>query len=413
MSVSCTPTNSLVDLTTEDEGERYNTDLAWLTARPPAGKGLHGKLFLGWYQPIDLTSYLLPQSLLYNNLVDMKAVIDNIPQFIVSYRQLLAKREGNASPTITNAPTIKDREPHIRNEHEQYNDTDSRLLTDTDNNSDLNKGNYPKKLYLMMEYLVEISVPSHLLSHFSLFKDKVQGTSPRSRPQSAARRTKPPRWVFTPCHCSPDRCFADISETLDNYIHVLVVGYDNYRDYVSVCGGSHVIARLPDSPYQTTGYFHYWIQKLAVKLCLHQIWVVDDQVKSFYRTVPGERLPLKKHGTRWQYDVEAISERLASYSEVMTHLEKVMLEDISVNSDSPLTLIGLSNEICAMEEPYHYNIPSGAVLMNLSQVRDITFHPELHQLHFQVFACEAVKAGKRVFVCNSFVLLDASWNTNI
>ena len=109
-------------------------------------------------------------------------------------------------------------------------------------------------------------------------------------------------------------------------------------------------------------------------------------------------------------------------------------------------------QVCALEEPYLYNIPLGVVLLNVRNLKEIRYHPELHQIEdqvgnvvliiektnyfillpiqannipnlsrlpkfpnfissvYQVLACEAVKNGQRVFVCNSFVLLDSNWN---
>ena len=71
---------------------------------------------------------------------------------------------------------------------------------------------------------------------------------------------------------------------------------ERYRQFTKVCENNYVIARLPYCVDRTTGYFIYWIQLIAKKLSLEQIWIIDDQVQSFYRAVPNQRLPLAKSG---------------------------------------------------------------------------------------------------------------------
>ena len=85
---------------------------------------------------------------------------------------------------------------------------------------------------------------------------------------------------------------------LDSVIPVLVVPYEKYKHYTAVCENSYVVVRLPSCVDKTTGFTNYWIQLIAKKLSLEQIWIVEDQVKSFYRAVPNRRLPLAKSGTK-------------------------------------------------------------------------------------------------------------------
>lgn len=59
----------------------------------------------------------------------------------------------------------------------------------------------------------------------------------------------------------------------------------------------YVLVRLPVTSNSTTGYTNYWIQLLARKLSLEQIWIVEDQVKSIYKTVPNQQLPIKLSGS--------------------------------------------------------------------------------------------------------------------
>jgi len=436
------------DSSADVEREQFNTQLEWIRAHPPSDEELEGKLFIGWYQTEDITGYKLSGSYRHNHRVDMKSIIDDIPRFIASCREplrnkrlselpeigkLLQEYQGedlqhiteilpklledcraslqtSTTPSITNSPRSRSNQ-NTNHGATSSNPNDSRLLTQATTSTTSSE---PHTLYVMLDYLLEISVPEHLLHHFSTFKNKVHNTSPRSRPQSARSRNKhgsAQRWVFVACHCDVSSCYGNLFHCLDSLIPVLVVAHEKYEQFVEVCKNSYVVVRLPSCVDKTTGYFNYWIQLIARKLSLEQIWIVDDRVKSFYRAIPNQRLPLVKSGSMWSYDIPRIRPRLVSFTEVMKHLEDRMEEDEMFNATNPMSIIGLSNEICAQTEPYSYNIPIGAILLNLRNLGDLKFHPELHQIDTQVLACEAVKSGQRVFVCNSFVLLDASWDS--
>ena len=229
----------------------------------------------------------------------MKSIIDDIPRFIVSWRDRLrvkAALSNETPPSITNPPTNG---MTSSDDDAPYDDSDSatnsRPLTHFCE-SCRTESSESDTLYLMMEYLLEVSVPKHLAHHFKTFKNKVQGSTPRSRPQSA-RVSKPQRWIFFACHGDVTHCYGNLFHTLDFFVPVLVVSYEDYGKYISVCDKRYVVVRLPaTAPPLTTGYSHYWVQKLARKLSLDQVWMLDDQVKGFYRTVPNRRVPIKKEG---------------------------------------------------------------------------------------------------------------------
>lgn len=188
---------------------------------------------MGWYQTPDITSYRLPKKYQENNKIDMKSIIDNIPSFIISsrsslYRKLEADTDSQIM-TITNPP--RDIKDDVVNEDDCYRKDDNRLLSHSCEDCS-ERTSAPHTLYIMLDYLVELSVPAHFLKHFSTFKNKVQSTSPRSRPQSARCAQ---RWIFTPCHCHVTQCYGNFFHTLDNFIPVLVVAHDKYDEYLEIC----------------------------------------------------------------------------------------------------------------------------------------------------------------------------------
>ena len=231
----------------------------------------------------------------------MKSIIDDIPHFIMSWRDRLRVKTSNPAddevPSITNPPTnglTTSREEESRDSG--CHENSARPLTHHCSECRTDDS-IPDTLYFMMDYLVELSVPGHLVHHFKTFRNKVQSSTPRSRPQSARAGTPPPRWVFVACHGDVTRCYGNLFHTLDNFVPVLVVSYEEYGKFVSTCDQWYVVVRLPATPSPlTTGYTHYWIQKLAKKLALDQVWLLDDQVKSFCRAVPHSRLPIRKTG---------------------------------------------------------------------------------------------------------------------
>ena len=225
---------------------------------------------------------------------DLRSFTADIPSFIEDCRASLQTSEH---PSITNSPR-NNTSQNSNHENMNSNANDCRLLTHTCSTCSSHSSD-PHTLYVMLDYLIEISVPDHLLHHFSTFKNKVQNTTPRSRPQSARSRTqrgRSQRWVFVPCHCDVNSCYGNLFHCLDHVIPVLVVANERYEQITKVCSGSYVIVRLPSCVDKTTGYTNYWIQLIARKLSLEQIWIVDDQVKSFYRAVPNQRLPLARSG---------------------------------------------------------------------------------------------------------------------
>ena len=50
-------------------------------------------------------------------------------------------------------------------------------------------------------------------------------------------------------------------------------------------------------------------------------------------------------GQGWEYDIPQVSERLVSFSEVMSHLEDRMEMDSVQNPTNPMSIIGFSNEV--------------------------------------------------------------------
>jgi len=377
------------------------SELDWESAVPHSTAELRGHLFEGWYQPKDIVSYPIDSKYYIQNKIDMKSILDELPQFILAQQSKIASGNG----LVRSVSCIQEIVHYI-----EGSGVEARTLSHHCTECDMEPEVAPSQMFLMIEYMILMSVPLHFKNNFECFRDKLKTTMPGSRPQSANRKRK--RWVFVPCFCEPEQCFANYKHSMKegSYIPILVVPAHMYERYLELAQYSHVIMKLPEEVKHSTGYARYWIQKVAKVLRLEVIWVVDDQVKGFYESIPCTRVPLTKspHTNMWALDKHGVNERLRSFEDVFSHLEGVM--DAELGEECGTGILGVSNEVGQQISPFSYDVPYGAVLMNIKELGDTMFHPELHQLEMQVFGCEAVKAGLRVFTSNLFVLLDSGWN---
>jgi len=73
--------------------------------------------------------------------------------------------------------------------------------------------------------------------------------------------------------------------TEDSTIRILVVRPFEFDKYVRNHGHRFPVISLPQEEIGT-GYARFWIQKIALRLKLHYIWMIDDSVECFYEYNP-------------------------------------------------------------------------------------------------------------------------------
>ena len=132
--------------------------------------------------------------------------------------------------------------------------------------------------YLDCEHMLKMHVPGYLSTWF-----KIQQCEEMQWITEIARHNK--RWIFIPSfrrekiallHWPEDKIVKGKST-----IRILVVRHSEFKEYVRYCGHLFPVIRLPQDEIGV-GYPRLWIQKIALRLELQFIWMIDDSVECFY-----------------------------------------------------------------------------------------------------------------------------------
>ena len=122
------------------------------------------------------------------------------------------------------------------------------------------------------------------------------------------------RWVFIPSFrrakialldwsqvdtVNPEKQDSTINQ--ESTIRILVVRPSEFDEYVWYCGHEFPVICLPQDEIGA-GYPRYWIQKIAQRLKLQFIWMIDDSVECFYEYRPDPTIDsdqtIREDGTR-------------------------------------------------------------------------------------------------------------------
>ena len=108
---------------------------------------------------------------------------------------------------------------------------------------------------------------------------------------------KEKRWIFIPSFRRAQIALLkwpqDDIVTQESTIRLPVVRPSEFEEYMKHCGHKFPIICLPQDEIGA-GYSRYWIQKIALRLKLQFIWMIDDSVECFYEYHPSENPPYHK-----------------------------------------------------------------------------------------------------------------------
>ena len=236
------------------------------------------------------------------------------------------------------------------------------------------------KQFMDCEYMLKVHVPVSLQEKFSRLSGSCSSHDPKEH-----------RWIFTPSYLRAGFGLFDWTNTKINEQkthRVLVVRPALFDDYVKSCGNDLPVICLPHDEIGI-GYARYWIMKMATRLGLKFVWMVDDSVLGFSKYGDDQQLNFE--------DALMTIETLFEDEDVVQHVAAM----------SPTRKRGGKTAA----NPFTYKPPQIAVYLNLELINKhrIQYRPELAQLEDMVFGGECFKNELTVCRYNRILLYDINW----
>ena len=177
------------------------------------------------------------------------------------------------------------------------------------------------------------------------------------------------------------------------------------------CGHKVPIICLPQDEIGA-GYPRYWIQKIALRLKLQFIWMIDDSVECFCEYRPSKKPPY------WMDGKGKIVHNYRDYRRRKFGLVFERIEDFVKEADYDEKVIAAMsprrwNPKCTPKKPFSCKPPQGAVYLNLRALSEenVYYRPELKALEDMIFGYEYEKKGLSVCRDNHILLQDHDWKT--
>ena len=343
-----------------------------------------------------------------NGSVDLAEIYSNLPSYIEdvmkgginSCRQELERvLQTPLSELALNTPHVleiknesvpsKDQEV-LKREDEKF--TASSLTSPPEDPEDKNF------YYFDCEHILKMYVPSSKLSWFQT----QEKSHTRWIGKIKCNNYMGKRWVFIPSFRRakiallqwPDDEIMNDNST----IRILVVRPSEFDTYVRYCGPHFPVIRLPQDEIGV-GYARYWIQKIALRLELQFIWMVDDSIISFCEYDPSKQPPKCSY----------IKFRNRKFGLVFERIEKFVKkgEEVPIVAMSPKRFCTRKT----LKQPFVCKPPQGAVYLNLRKLQEkhVYYRPELKTLEDMVFGYECEQRNLKVLVDNRILLRDKRW----
>ena len=252
--------------------------------------------------------------------------------------------------------------------------------------------------YFDCEHILKMYVPSSKLSWFQT----QEKSHTRWIGKIKCNNYMGKRWVFIPSFRRakiallqwPDDEIMNDNST----IRILVVRPSEFDTYVRYCGPHFPVIRLPQDEIGV-GYARYWIQKIALRLELQFIWMVDDSIISFCEYDPSKEPPERSY----------IKFRNRKFGLVFERIEKFVKkgEEVPIVAMSPKRFCTRKT----LKQPFVCKPPQGAVYLNLRKLQEkhVYYRPELKTLEDMVFGYECEQRNLKVLVDNRILLRDKRW----
>lgn len=317
--------------------------------------------------------------------VDLEKIYNNIPEFAEDMNSDMKKTfASNNTTSQTNS-----RDKKSLNKGNEKLKAFSLILPEDHHDIPSSSCNF----YLDCEYMLNMHLPSDSKEWFNTKSGNKYITH-------INQDRKDMRWIFTPSYRRAKIALLDWPEdkivTKESTIRILVVRPSEFKEYVECCGHKFPIISLPNDE-KGAGYARLWIQKIALKLKLEFIWMIDDSLECFYEYHPTQNPPERDY----------TGFRRRQFGLVFERIEKIV-KDGEIAAMSPRgSPLG-----CKTNDPFVCKPPQVAVFLNLKvlEEKEVFFRPELKVYEDMIFGYECNKKGLRVFRDNRIQFQDHSWN---
>ena len=358
--------------------------------------------------------------------VNLEEIYLKLPKFIEEMRGLSIRQELEhvLNSTLLNVFT-EPYSPHVLEITQKHNqvplkDEPSERKQEQNGNDNFTAFSLPQQnplqpskdsfWFLDCEYVLKMHLPDDSLQWFNI--DDQQGK--RIRKINTEKKDK--RWIFIPSFRRAKIALLDWSEdkhdivTQESTIRVLVVRPSEFEEYVSYCGHKFPVICLPNDEIGA-GYPRYWIQKIALRLELQFIWMIDDSVECFNEYYPDQEPPEHQVGNEWRSNYTDYRRR--QFGLVFERIERLVKTtkdkdgNLFIAAMSPKRFMGGTK----IKYPFVCKPPRIAVFLNLAALKskEVYYRPELQVLEDMIFGYECEKNGLKVFIDNRIHLHDHDW----
>ena len=337
-----------------------------------------------------------------DNEVDLEYIYDNLPQFIgkmtgPSSREDLKYLLNLPMPLDDKALPLSNIHPHIleivqerRNVEPKdkllpYKEQEKLKAYSSGHSEGSEEPNQANYYHLDCEYMLNIYLPDSFKVWFNI---EDHGKRIRSVEPDENRR-----WIFIPSFRRAKLALMNWPEddtiTSESTIRILVVRPFEFEKYVRNHGHKFPVISLPQDEIGA-GYSRFWIQKMALRLKLNFIWMIDDSIECFYEYHPNIK-PLS-------YEME----RRRPFGQVLERIEKLVKcaqqEKNPIAAMSPKNFMGGTS----LENAFVCSPPRRTVFLNLRLLKKkgVYYRPELQAFEDMVFGYECEKNGLKVFIDN-------------
>ena len=355
-------------------------------------------------------TYTLTKTWLKGDKVDLAKIFVNLPQFV---REMKGRSSREDLEYLLNLPSLEKLTVNSSHPHILEIDQERKKVKPKDKPSPVKKGQKLKAFssnhseepvkenyyHLDCEYMLKIHLPDSCKVWFNIEDGK------RIRSVALVALDEKRRWIFTPSFRRAEIALMDWPKddtiTPTSTIRILVVRPFQFDKYVRNHGHTFPVISLPQDEIGA-GYPRFWIQKIALRLKLHFIWMIDDSVECFYEYHPDEE-PKSSYP----------KERRRPFGQVFKCIEELVKN--AQQEENPVPIAAMSPKRfmggTPLNEAFVCSPPRIAVFLNLTllEKKKVYYRPELQTFEDMVFGYECEKNGLKVFINNRIHLQDHRW----
>ena len=328
--------------------------------------------------------------------VDLANIYDNLPQFIGemkgrSSREDLKYLLNLPMYEVYEASTLNTSRPHIleivqegknvepEDKPSPHKEGQKLKAFSSGHSKEPNPANYH---HLDCEYMLNIYLPDSFNGWFNIEDgNRIRSVDPDENK----------RWIFIPSFRRAELALMgwpeDDTITTESTIRILVVRPFEFDKYVRNHGHTFPVISLPQDEIGA-GYPRFWIQKMALRLNLNFIWMIDDSIECFYEYNPDDKGVSK--------------ERRLPFAQVFDRIEKLV--KCPQPEENPIAAMSPKNSMggTPLKKAFVCSPPRMTVFLNLRLLKEkgVYYRPELQAFEDMVFGYECEKNGLKVFINN-------------